>query len=436
MTKKSKIFICFILALVLTLQGSIPAFAEPDETTAGDQPAIDATETTDGTDDPDAPDDPDTPDEEEEEDSAVEKGHPVKMGIVKGTGDSGIYIRSLPSRNGKVLYGVAEDTELVIISNKGNWYKVAYYGHVGYASADYIVPYSESESEFGAGTVVGSYVNVRVAPDTESLQAGVLPEGTTVSIIGVEGGWYYIDYNAMKGYIHADYLYPIKDAKVNFTEAKVNVGSGVNLRTSTSTNADIVVTLNYGEEVKVDSILNGWYKVKYKNDGEWVSGYIHSDYLISSDEFVDYSSGSSGGGSSSSGGSGNIGTGSSSEGQRIVNYAANFLGYPYVWGGYTPSMGFDCSGFTQYVFAQCGYTLYNRTQQYTNGTVVYYSNLKVGDLVFFDTNENGTIGHVGIYAGNGQFIHAANPSKGVCYSDMSPGSYYGRVYVCARRIVW
>ena len=412
MLKKYKFFITFTAILSLAFMLAFASFAEPDAPVADDMPVLDENEV--------------------EEESAVEKGNPVKMGIVKGTGSSGIYIRSLPSKNGKVLYGVAEDTELVIISNEGNWYKVAYYGHVGYASADYIVPYSASDCEFGAGTVVGSFVNIRTEPNTESPQAGVLPEGTTVSIIGVEGGWYYIDYSAIRGYIHADYLFPIKDAKVNFSKARVNVGSGVNLRTSTSTNAEIVCTLNYGEEVDVDTILNGWYKVKYKNDGEWVSGFIHSDYLISSDEFVDYSSGSSG----SSGGSGSIGGGYSSEGQRIVNYAAQFLGYPYVWGGYTPSMGFDCSGFTQYVFAQCGYTLYNRTQQYTNGTVVYYSNLRVGDLVFFDTLENGTIGHVGIYAGNGQFIHAANPSKGVCYSSMSPGTYYGRTYVCARRVVW
>lgn len=414
MTKNSKIFLGFVFSLALALTFSFSAFAEPDQPTDDDMPVLDEAEV--------------------EEEGAVEPGNPVKMGIVKGTGNSGIFIRSLPSKNGKVLYGVAEDTELVIICNEGNWYKVAYYGHVGYASADYIVPYSESSCEFGAGTVVGTYVNLRTEPSVDSLQAGVLPEGTTVSIIGVEGGWYYVDYNAIRGYIHADYLFPIKDAKVNFSEAKVNVGSGVNLRTSTSTNADVVCTLLYGEEVEVDTILNGWYKVKYKNDGEWVSGYIHSDYLISSDEFVDMnaSSGSSG----SSGGSGSIGGGYSSEGQRIVNFAAKYLGYPYVWGGYTPSMGFDCSGFTQYVFGQCGYTLYNRTQQYTNGTVVYYNNLRVGDLVFFDTLENGTIGHVGIYAGNGQFIHAANPSKGVCYSSMAPGSYYGRVYVCARRIVW
>ncbi len=423
MLKRTKFLLVLLIFSTLASSLCFGSFAAPDDSTSGDTSVSDSSD----------PDDMPSDDPDDSEDEEEETGLSVKMGIVSGTGSSGIYIRSMPSKNGQVLYGVADGTELVIIANEGNWYRVGYYGYVGYASADYIIPYCESDCEFGAGTVTGSFVYMRYSPDsTIDNQMMVLREGTTVSIIGVEGGWYYVDYNANRGYIHADYLFPIKDEKVNFSSARVNVGSGVNLRTSTSTSAEVVTTLLYGEEVKVLSILNGWYKVEYKDDGKTYTGYIYSDYIVSSDEFVDVtaSNGSSSGGSSSSGG------GYSSEGQRIVNYATKFLGYPYVWGGYTPSMGFDCSGFTQYVFGQCGYTLNYRTQQYKNGTSVSYSNLRVGDLVFFDTYENGTIGHVGIYYGNGNFIHAANPSKGVCISSMAPGSYYYRVYSCARRIVW
>ena len=97
-----------------------------------------------------------------------------------------------------------------------------------------------------------------------------------------------------------------------------------------------------------------------------------------------------------------------------------------MYGGTTPS-GFDCSGFTQYVYKQCGVSL-NRTSdaQASNGAAVSKSNLQPGDLVIFT-------GHVGIYIGNNKFIHAANPSKGVITTSLSD-SYYTKTYKTARRI--
>ena len=116
----------------------------------------------------------------------------------------------------------------------------------------------------------------------------------------------------------------------------------------------------------------------------------------------------------------------------IVSVAQNYLGVPYVWGGTSPS-GFDCSGFTQYVFRQCGYSI-NRTAdaQYSNGSYVSYDSLQAGDLVFFaNTYSASGITHVGIYIGGGQFIHAAN--GGVKISSLSE-SYYSSRYYGARRI--
>ena len=108
-------------------------------------------------------------------------------------------------------------------------------------------------------------------------------------------------------------------------------------------------------------------------------------------------------------------------------FAKKYLGYKYVAGGSSPSTGFDCSGFTQYVYKQCGVSL-NRTSdaQASNGTAVSKSNLQPGDLVIFT-------GHVGIYIGNNKFIHAANPSKGVITTSLSD-SYYTKTYKTARRI--
>lgn len=113
-------------------------------------------------------------------------------------------------------------------------------------------------------------------------------------------------------------------------------------------------------------------------------------------------------------------------GQQVCDYARNYLGCKYVYGGTTPN-GFDCSGFTQYVYKHFGVNL-NRTAeaQASNGTYVAKSDLKAGDLVIFSH-------HAGIYLGNGTFIHAANSGTGVVTTSLSD-SYYVRNYITARRI--
>ncbi|MFZ3373543.1 MAG: NlpC/P60 family protein [Desulfitobacteriaceae bacterium] len=118
--------------------------------------------------------------------------------------------------------------------------------------------------------------------------------------------------------------------------------------------------------------------------------------------------------------------------QSILNYAAQFIGTPYVWGGTSPSPGFDCSGFTQYVFNHAGIRIDRISQdQFQDGTAVSIDNLQPGDLVFFHTYGLGAT-HVGIYVGNGVMINSA--SGGVGYDDLNDG-YWGSRYVGARRIV-
>jgi peptidoglycan DL-endopeptidase CwlO len=115
----------------------------------------------------------------------------------------------------------------------------------------------------------------------------------------------------------------------------------------------------------------------------------------------------------------------------IATTAKRYLGVPYRWGGTTPS-GFDCSGFTQYVFAQNGISLPRISRdQYYVGVPVNFSSLKPGDLVFFSLQNDGKVSHVGIYIGDNQFISATS-SKGVVISSFSP--YWQTAYVGAKRI--
>ena len=107
----------------------------------------------------------------------------------------------------------------------------------------------------------------------------------------------------------------------------------------------------------------------------------------------------------------------------VVGIALQYLGIPYVWGGSSPSTGFDCSGFTSYVFAQVGVSLpHHAASQYSMGTPVSYDQLAPGDLVFFSG-----LGHVGIYIGQGQFVHAPHTGDVVRISSLGErsGSYVG-----------
>lgn len=119
--------------------------------------------------------------------------------------------------------------------------------------------------------------------------------------------------------------------------------------------------------------------------------------------------------------------------ESLVRNARKHLGTPYVYGGTRPG-GFDCSGFTGYLYAKKGVSLHrSAADQLSDGIIVPREGMQVGDLVFFrETGSRKLATHVGLYVGNNQIIHAG--SKGISYATLS-GEYYGEYFLCARRIV-
>ena len=217
--------------------------------------------------------------------------------------------------------------------------------------------------------------------------------------------------------------------------------STLNLRKEANNKSEVIDQLDLNTKVTVTAIVdNKWAKINYNGK----TGYVSNKYLSDNKTVVTSRSENINRENANSSETQNNKTesteketpapikttsegSSSSTGSAVVAYAKQFLGCKYVYGGMSPS-GFDCSGFTSYVYKHFGYSL-NRTSsgQRSNGVAVSKSNLQAGDILCFN-------GHVGLYIGGGSFIHAANPSKGVIISSLSE-SYYAKNYITARRIL-
>ena len=215
---------------------------------------------------------------------------------------------------------------------------------------------------------------------------------------------------------------------------------GLIVREEPSTSSKEIDSLSRNDKVEITGEVDGWYQIKLNGK----TGYVSSKYI--SDTKTAETTSRSGSSikaenitpmeeqeetqsqSQDTSSSGTTGT-------EVVEYAKQYLGYKYVSGGASPSTGFDCSGFTSYVYNHFGITL-NRSSkdQIKNGVAVDRSNLQPGDIVVFNNSANTAIGHVGIYIGGDNFIHAANPSEGVRITSLS-SSYYKIRYVGARRVI-
>ncbi len=276
----------------------------------------------------------------------------------------------------------------------------------------------------GVGTVNTDALRLRNEANTTSTILATASEGDTVVILEDAGnGWYKVDYNTVEGYMSGEYLTVSAQADVTIGYGLVQAGgSTLNVRSGPGTTYSKVTTLSDGAVVSIVGIDNGWYKIKTSSGA---TGYVSSEYMVTCKD----SSGSRGDGTTAVAVAPN-----SSMGQQIVDYAKQFLGVPYVYGGNGPS-SFDCSGFTSYIYRHFGYTL-NRTAstQLSNGVAVSKSELQPGDLVFFRYNTSYPASHVGIYIGNGQFIHASTNKYQVQIDQLLTG-HYANVYIAGRRIL-
>jgi len=317
-----------------------------------------------------------------------------------------------------------------------------------------------------AAYIAGSYVRFRSGPGTNYSILGTYNTGKAVTVQSKAGnGWLLATIDGVDGYVSENYVLIVSQSSfgsssgsstsastqqgangtLNNTPTVIQpvvtpsptpntssgktayiTGNNVRFRVEPSMNARVIDELFYGNAVTLHAVQADWALVTYGGQ----TGYVYAQY-VKEGSYAAVTPGQSSSGSTSSGSS--AGSVSSATGQEIANFALQYVGSPYRWGGSSPSTGFDCSGLVYYVYKQFGYTLNRVAQdQASNGVHVEPSAIQPGDILCFYSGSS-YIGHVGIYIGGGRFVHASNSTTGVIISELS-GYYSSRGYE-ARRIV-
>lgn len=265
-------------------------------------------------------------------------------------------------------------------------------------------------TELGICNVQENNLNIRKEPDESGKLVGKLPKNAACEIISSENGWAYIKSGKVEGYVKEEYLSTGYEAKKKGEELAsalaVATADALNIREEPSTDAEIITQVAAGEALDIVEIRDdGWIKVYLDDEEVYVSGEfveVKSDLAtaITMTELL-------------------YGQGVSDVRVDLCQYAKQFLGNPYVWGGTSLTSGADCSGFVLSVFSKYGVSLPHSSRSQANqGTSISASELKPGDLVFYA--KGGTINHVAIYIGGGQVIHASSPKTGI---KISPYNY-------------
>lgn len=414
-------------------------------------------------------------------------------GVITGTT---VKLREEPNLEGKLIMLLSVDFKVEVIEKSGEWYKVKYEDKIGYVHGDYIKveedivannksseqekpeeqasiqeqqneqtqqeqnnqEVSQQEIALPASKVAKQNQKIRIIPVINSSIIGDLKEADNVTVLEIINGWAFIHNDTAEGWVRYDRLSdsieqaPIQqepeetktepeetnekepEPKTQNTKIKYISASVVNVRSKPDTSSEVVTRLSLNTEVTVVSEENNWSKVTINGK----EGYIASNLLSETKQETTSRSAQERtpvqeNVTQTQEVTQDVQT-NSELGAQIVSYAKQYIGVKYVSGGSTPN-GFDCSGFTYYVYKQFGYTIpRSSTTQAGAGVAVAKENLQLGDLVIFRDGNNQNIGHVGIYIGNNQFIHSSSPGDYVKITSLSM-SYYQTRYVGARRII-
>lgn len=361
-------------------------------------------------------------------------------------------MRSKPNTGSSILTTLYKGTKVELLSAEENgWYKVSYNGKEGYMSAEWLnvvvtastqapstapteeAPAEEPAAEEPAVITVNSTavvtdgpLNLRTGPGTGYDKVSLLLKGDKVTVLEILDGWYRVSAKGTEGYVSARFIAADKSGSSGTqnqtqsqpqtqvkTQNALVLSGPLNVRSGPGTSYSRIGSLKVGTTVTVIGKSGQWYQIKYAN----LTGYVHSDYVTLMEELS-----------------------SSPVGQAAAALAISLIGSRYVYGAEGPTT-FDCSGLAYYIYKQLGYTIARgSSSQYKNsGRFVPLAEMEPGDLIyFFDPKYDGSGGtlpttHMGIYVGDGRFVHASTTTYRVQYDNVY-NSYYTKYIVGVKRI--
>ena len=379
-----------------------------------------ASETSEDADDEGSEGDKSASEMESTEDEVKSKYENIGISIA----DPYVNIRKKAGEDSEIIGKLYKGSKCDILKTSGDWVKIESGNAKGYIKAEYLARGFDAEKlidEYGTkvAEVKVETLNVRFEDNTESRIATQIPEGEKLLVLKKKGDWYEVAINdgsedRITGWVLADYVkvkiqwkhaITIKEEKAE-EERKAAAEAALEARQQAlAAEQDEAARQQQAQAAARQTQAQAQTQNQVKNTQKAVE-------QPKTETKVQTSASGSG------------------KGQNIANFALNFVGNPYVWGGTSLTRGADCSGFVMSVYANFGIGL-NRTSraQASNGYAVSMSELQPGDLVFYAANGR-SISHVAIYIGGGRVVHASTPRTGIIVS-----SVYHQSPCCARRIV-
>lgn len=288
---------------------------------------------------------------------------------------------------------------------------------------DYALAYERAKNANWGYTNLGiadvsDNLNIRAIAAEDGRLVGKLPKDAACEVIDMDDTWAHIQSGNVEGYVSRDYLLTGVPAKFRAEELATTVATvttdSLKVRAEPNTESEVITLVPRGEELEVSAV-----------EGEWVKVFLDDDEVFVSGQYVEVSAEL---GTAITMSELLYGQGISDVRVDICQYAKEFLGNPYVWGGTSLTKGADCSGFVLSVFKKYGVSLPHSSRAQANcGTTIKVSEARPGDLIFYGKGK--TINHVAIYIGNGQVIHASNPRTGIRISNVSYRSPFKAVRI-------
>ena len=330
-----------------------------------------------------------------------------------------LYVRSEPSQGGEILGAVLKNERYEVREERDGWVRIA----SGWISGDYVTEklcLNEARKldlramvlnmyENLGVSEVNNYLNIRETPEEDGKIIGKLTSKAGCDILEEDGEWLKIRSGGITGFVKAEFIATGQRARdeavENATLMAIVTTDVLNARSEPDESSAIWTQITNSERYPVLEQLDGWVKIELEEDDDV---YVKSDYVdvrYALNEAIAFSPEEE------------AAAESLSVRQQLVNYALQFLGNPYVWGGTSLTNGCDCSGFTMRILEHFGVSLPHYSgSQAKMGTKQTSSSMRPGDLVFY-SNRSGRINHVGIYIGNGQIVAAASRRSGIKISS-------------------